>query len=65
MSRSCTHARHRVLREGVPNDRRPGSLIPFLSTRFRVGSLDLNDVAATKTLEEITAFLDDTMLEHR
>jgi hypothetical protein len=26
---------------------------------------DLTDVAATKTLEQISAFLDDTMFEHR
>jgi hypothetical protein len=33
--------------------------------RFRVGTSDLTDVAATKALEQITAFPDDTMLEHR
>jgi len=65
MSRNRAPARHRVFREGAPNDRRPGSPIPFLSTRFRAGTPDLTDVAATKTLEQITAFLDDTMLEHR
>jgi hypothetical protein len=49
----------------APNDRRPCSPIPFLSARFRVGTSDLTDVAATKALEQITAFPDDTMLEHR
>jgi hypothetical protein len=40
-------------------------------TQGRVGwgnnrmELDLTDVAAMKTLEQISAFLDDTMLEHR
>ena len=45
-----------------PKARLPGS---FLSTRFRVGTSDLINMAATKTLVQITTFLDDTMLEHR
>jgi hypothetical protein len=65
MSRRRTHVRHRVRREGASNDRQPCSPIPFLSTRFRVGTSDLTDVAAMKAREQITAFLDDTMLEHR
>jgi len=34
-------------------------------SKFRVGPPDLTGVAATKTLEQIIAFLDDTMLEQR